>query len=251
MLLFPFLLSFAEKRAMESPWNQGEINYIESHCNIKDTLQEAALEVLNKAKPEDDEVETEVLYNERLKRFITDVAKKYNFCFYKLLAKVQIVREMNNYREAKEKYEKAIDAYKSYRHITGNDVSEIAERYSVKKHILTKEIRKFNNLKNEGLHYEYDRKVLNNKHGFTYIEEKMLLNQLRDWAIIQRNYTNLPSINVFYALIQVSILAYQLGQELANKGKNIEFLKSWTNGRDLMWLIDFEMRYTDELKSLL
>ena len=158
---------------------------------------------------------------------------------------------MNNYRETKKKYELALDAYKSHKHITKNYSIKIAERYSVEMRTLRSEITKFNKFKVKGLHYEYDRYVQNNNRGFTYMEEKELLKRLQDWATVQRNQQNLPSINVVSALKQVLILGYQLGQELANKGKNIEFLKSWTNGRDLMWLIDFEMRYTDELKSLL
>src|SRR5436190_22551087 len=188
---------------MESQWEEGKINYIESHCKIKDTLQEAAIEVLNRAKPEDDEVENEDLYNERIERFSVDVAEKYNIFLGILSNKVNIMRQMNNFRETKKKYELALDAYKSHKHITKNYSIKIAERYSVEMRTLRSEITKFNKFKVKGLHYEYDRYVQNNNRGFTYMEEKELLKRLQDWATVQRNQQNLPSINVVSALKQV------------------------------------------------
>ena len=40
---------------MELKWNQEEINFVEFHCSMKDRLEEAAVEVLNRMGPEGDD----------------------------------------------------------------------------------------------------------------------------------------------------------------------------------------------------
>ena len=97
-------------------------------------------------------------------------------------------------------------------HVDGSkDIMEVAELHQISHETLTEEIRQYYHLRK---HYQYDRKVMRNRRGFTYQQEELLLDCLRTWARERNVQPGICIICAILCLQQLSVLAYALVQKI-------------------------------------
>ncbi|KMQ89150.1 hypothetical protein RF55_11190 [Lasius niger] len=178
----------------------------------------------------------EILENGRLS--VMDVATKYGLEFGIINRKINIMKRKEEFYKRKRKF----DAARKEMIEEKSTNNAVAKRYGIKVRRLYEDVKKARAQEN----YEYDRKIGYNGIGFTYMEEKLLLQNLKNWAKRRRkSLQNLCSCQLC-ALEQLSTRAYEFSQQ-----NNIKCPSLWNAVKlaSVDWLEEFEMRHSDEISN--
>ncbi|XP_072764176.1 uncharacterized protein [Anoplolepis gracilipes] len=163
------------------------------------------------------------------------VAKKYGICVKTINKKVSLVERRDAFLSKKIALEKAVNEYLEE---PGTLKTVIANRYNIGRIVFTREMMLFRTSKERK--YEYDR-CISSSSFFTYSEEKLFLQQLKEWKDSQTDCTCRICI-----MQQLQNIAYQSLQN-----KDFFSQRTYINNKIINWLIEFEMLYSEDMSELL
>lgn len=190
---------------------------IEKYLKIRDKIEAAKTENFNRNLSVEDQL-----------KFANDV--HFNF----LYVEEDIVKSYDKYREDKLKCEAAV-----YDYMNGQKtLMEIAYNYGLSYDTLNREIDLYKCL---GVKYQYDRNVRLDKFSFTFQEEQLFLEFLKNFTV--NKVPPLCSCKVCI-LERLSTLAYNYA-----KNSNKKYPIDWEQDKrvDISWLQEFELRYNIDI----